>query len=431
MANDSFLITNVRIFTGEEFIERGYVHVQDGKIAAFGAGEASSSPNTPVLNRPEHTLLPGFIDAHIHADGGNTASIEQSLSFGVTTVCDMHNEHVNVKKLQKLAAADSSKDTYADFKSCGLAATIDGGWPEPVVTAHDKSEETRAAIKTWPKLSQPSDAAPFVEEQVAVGASYIKLMHESGSGLSHNFPLPSLELQSALVEAAHGHHLLAVAHALTLKGTIEVLRCGVDGLTHTFFDAPPTDELVALYKRNNAHCNPKLGAVGSLTTEGQALQQQYADDPLAKRLLLSPRARENLCACMAMGKAGGNVANAYDSVRRLHAAGVPIVVGSDAAGPALGTAYGLSLHMEMRLLVRETGMRPLDVLKGATSLTAARFGFEDRGVIETGRKADLVLVEGDVEEFLQGKVGTGLVLPVKGVWRDGVVAKVWKDVMES
>ncbi|KAK5005368.1 hypothetical protein LTR16_006763, partial [Cryomyces antarcticus] len=101
MANDSFLITNVRIFTGEEFIERGYVHVQDGKIAAFGAGEASSSPNTPVLNRPEHTLLPGFIDAHIHADGGNTASIEQSLSFGVTTVCDMHNEHVNVKKLQK------------------------------------------------------------------------------------------------------------------------------------------------------------------------------------------------------------------------------------------------------------------------------------------------------------------------------------------
>jgi adenine deaminase len=43
----------------------------------------------------------------------------------------------------------------------------------------------------------------------------------------------------------------------------------------------------------------------------------------------------------------------------------------------------------------------IDALKGARSLTADRFGFDDRGRVEVGRKADLVLVEGDVRKVLK------------------------------
>jgi cytosine/adenosine deaminase-related metal-dependent hydrolase len=137
---DSFIIQDVRIFTGTSEITSGHVQVTSGKITSFGAGPPSNVPEgTKVFSKPGHTLLPGFIDAHIHADKGKELALYQALRFGVTTVMDMHNEFPNVAKLKKIAAAE--KDMAADFKSSGLSATIDGGWPVPVVTAHDKTPE--------------------------------------------------------------------------------------------------------------------------------------------------------------------------------------------------------------------------------------------------------------------------------------------------
>jgi hypothetical protein len=43
-----------------------------------------------------------------------------------------------------------------------------------------------------------------------------------------------------------------VAHALAHDDTVAILKAGVDGLTHTFLDKPPSDEVIAAYKLNNA-----------------------------------------------------------------------------------------------------------------------------------------------------------------------------------
>jgi len=258
-------------------------------------------------------------------------------------------------------------------------------------------------------------------------------MHEPGTSLSLTIPVPSLTLQKALVDAAHSAKLIAVAHALSLSATMAMLSCGIDGLTHTFFDSPPPATLAAAYRANNAHCNPTLAAIGSLTTEGQPQQLAFAADPLARRLL-DDAARANLTLCMGAGaSSGGSVAHAYASVRALHQAGVPVVVGSDAAGPARGTAYGLSVHQELRLLVHECGMSAEEALAAATGVTAERFGFRDRGVLEVGRRADLVLLSGDVVDCLEvvGGGAHGLCLPVLGVWREGVVGDVWEGVMDG
>ena len=254
-------------------------------------------------------------------------------------------------------------------------------------------------------------------------------MHESGDVLFDKFPKLPLDAVKAVVDNAHANNVPVVAHAMSFDDTIEALECGVDGMTHTFVDqAKSVDKLLELYARNRAHCNPTLACMGSLTTEGAALQARFAQDPLAQRMLMSSSSRENLCKCMAMGKQGtAAVENAYNSVRALYRAGVPIIVGSDAAGPALGTAYGLSLHMEMHLLIHEVGMPPVDVLKGATSLTANRFGFADRGKLESGRLADLVLVEGDILKVLADR--THLCMPLKGVWREGIAAREWDGAL--
>lgn len=87
--------------------------------------------------------------------------------------------------------------------------------------------------------------------------------------------------------------------------------------------------------------------------------------------------------------------------------------GSDSA-PEVPSIFGASLHMELYFLVHKAGLTTLEALRSATSTTARCFGWSDRGVIEVGRKADLLLVEGNPMDDI------GELLNIRGIWRDGV-----------
>lgn len=255
------------------------------------------------------------------------------------------------------------------------------------------------------------------------GASHIKLMHELGDTLSMpDLPRPPLDIQRAVVDAAHERGLIAVGHALSHAGTLDLLAAGVDGLAHCFLDRPPNDGWIRTMLEQGTHCNPTLSLCASQTGQGAQLQRRFADDPLARRMLLGPRPSEDIgLACGSRHVA--SIENAYENTRAMYRAGVPLVVGSDAAGQAAGSAFGLGVHLEIYQLVHEVGMRPGEALRSATSLTTERFGFADRGVIEGGRLADLVLLEGDVRTALADK--DVLCLPVSMVWREGVPAEVY------
>lgn len=139
----SFIVKDVQIFTGEDVLENRNALIENTIIKYVG----NDAPSTvvPVVSGSGFALVPGLIDAHIHADKGRVLAREQSLRFGVTTVLDMHNEPSNVAKLKKVAK--EGKDV-ADFKSSCLAATVDQGWPAPIVTMHDKSEEVGISMST-------------------------------------------------------------------------------------------------------------------------------------------------------------------------------------------------------------------------------------------------------------------------------------------
>lgn len=318
----SFIIRDVRIFTGEETIPDGFVHVQDGKIKAVGP--SSDVPTTSTIksySKPNHTLLPGLIDCHIHADKANPIVLPQALRFGVTTVCEMHNELANVLKLKK----QTQEPDTASYKTSGQAATIENGWPIPVITAHDKSAETLAEIATWPKLSNRENVVEYLEwSGREIQPDYIKLMHESGTCMGLQLSYPSVELQRTIIEESHKRGYLAVAHALCLKDTLEVLEAGVNGLTHTICDQPPTQELVDAYKKNNAWLNPTLATIGSLTSEGKELQERFAHDARVKGLI-GEKELGRLCSCMAMASETSKVEYAYESVKMLRKAGIDIV----------------------------------------------------------------------------------------------------------
>lgn len=142
-----------------------------------------------------------------------------------------------------------------------------------------------------------------------------------------------------------------------------------------------------------------------------------------------------MCLCMSMATEECKVEYAYETVRQLKAAGVDVVwlvnssilleavlthgSGSDAAGPAIGTAWGLTMHQEMALFVNKCGFTPEEALKSATSVTARRFKFQDRGRIAEGLRADLVLVEGNPLENIDHT------LDLRAVWKGGVLCSAY------
>ncbi|KAI4863256.1 hypothetical protein F4820DRAFT_427449 [Hypoxylon rubiginosum] len=417
----SLLITDVRIFDGENEILRGSVLVKDGVIKQVVTGELEApDSSTVVISKPGHTLIPGIIDGHIHADiDEHYTALTQSLKFGVTTVCDMHQEVENIGKLRARATQDTDS---ADFKTSSQAATVSGGWPMAVITAFDKSEETRARIGTWPDLKTKADVETFIRDRVNDKADYIKVMHEDGNGLAFKPALPPLELQKDVIQLAHQHGFLVVAHALSLQRTIDMLNAGVDGMTHTFCDNPPTKELIDAYLANNAHCNPTLATIGSLTAEGLKEQEVYAHDPRVQRLI-SLEGQKRLCACMGFGNDKSKAEHAYQSVRELKAAGIDVILGSDSAGPAIGTAYGVTAHQELALFVNRCGFTPKEALKAGTSLVAKRLRLNDRGRIAEGLRADLVLIEGNPLEDIDKT------LDIKGVWKQGTLCSTYKGLL--
>lgn len=280
-----------------------------------------------------------------------------------------------------------------------------------------------AMVDTWPSLTVDT-AASFVSNHKANGANYIKLMQENGCSLAmptNSIPSASVELQTAVVDAAHAEGLLVVGHATARESTEIVLKSGADGLTHTFCDQHPTEDIIALYKKNNAFVVPTLVVISSLTGELQAEREELASLAYDKLGLVDEFTKQNMSEFIGLRSEEATVEHAYSTIRMFIKHGVDVVAGTDSAAGLKGTAIGPSLWLELRLYVEKCGMSVLDALRSATGLCADRFQFTDRGKVEVGRRADLILVNGDPTERLadlwEGEKGG-----VQAVWKLGLRA---------
>jgi hypothetical protein len=331
--------------------------------------------------------------------------------------------------LQKLANEQANKSKYADFKCCGLGAVFENGWPKQVIKKvledHPQVDQVvDHVVSTWPKIREPEDAEPFVRQQVEKhGASYIKVFHELGDTLGIDLVSPRPDVVKAVVEAAHRHGVIAVGHALSHAGALALLDAGIDGLAHIFLDEASDDFIMRMVSQQ-VHCNPTLVLCASHTKENREIRQQFLTDPFAKKMMMEDPMDKPL-GFAEHQRPRASIQHAYKTVRELYRAGVPILAGTDASGQGFDIPFGLGVHLELYLLAHEVGMTPEDVLKTATSTPADRFGFNDRGRIEAGRKADLVLIDGDVASVLSNQ--DQRCLPIIGVWRDGELATVFRD----
>ncbi|MCH8027399.1 MAG: amidohydrolase family protein [candidate division Zixibacteria bacterium] len=366
-----FAIENVRVFDGESVYENTTVIFQNGKITAIGS-DIDIPEKVEVISGEGRTLLPGLIESHSHIAAAS--ALEQALAFGVTTAMGMHEDPVAVSAL---------KSEQSEGKAFGRADIFSAG---NLVTA-PKGHGTEYG-RDIPTIERAEDAQKFVDERIAEGSDYIKIVYQPCEGCMPSIDYETLE---ALIKAAHKRNKLAIVHIHPLEFAEGAVKAGADGLAHMFADHVPDSAFVEQMSQQNTFVIVTLGVTYCFGggAGGEALATDYRVAPY-----LDAPAAEWLAITNPNPKPGGwfDPDTVKISLKLLHDKGIRLLAGSDP--PNRGTAFGISVHREMDILV-EAGLSPLEALKSATSLPASVFNLTDRGRIGVGLRADLLLVEGD------------------------------------
>lgn len=374
----------------------GDVVIADGRIVEVGTGLDGDE----AVDCRGKTTVPGLFDCHVHvtANGPDlllalnkpfsypyyeaVVNLQRTLEAGITTVRDAGGADLGVKEAVErgLVQGPRMKISITILSQTG---GHNDGW---MVCGVDLNGQQVPGVPT-PLVDGVAEVRRKVRELVRAGADQIKVC-TSGGVLSPrddprhaHFRLDELEEFVAQAAAAHTY---VMAHAQATDGIKNAVRAGIRSIEHgVFLD----EEAIGMMLENGTWLVPTLSApIG-------VLEAVEAGASMPPQMIAKAR----------------DVIDAHrESIRAAVAAGVRIAMGTDSGvGP-----HGTNLR-ELQLM-EEVGMAPADALAATTSSAAALLGVEgELGTVEAGKRADLVVIDGDALEF------AGLRERVEQVWKDG------------
>lgn len=349
--------------TGSEPQHDRAVYIQDEQIVEIGPGGRVPS-DAELLDLREFSVLPGLIDAHVHlvfSAGTNAladvlkeddqllllravAAGRQALRGGITTVRDLGGRGGVTFRLRDAIAQGIVAGPR--ILAAGSPITITGGHCHFLGLEADGEAQVRAAARG----------------QLKAGANCLKIMSTGGRmtpGTNTTVAQYTVgELAAAVEEAARAHVPLA-AHALGTEGIRNATAAGVTTIEHCNWLGPDGSVQFDEYVAKDMAAR-KVAVVATLT-------------PLQRA---APVLRGAVMECM----------------RRMRELGVPFVAGTDAGTSLLPFD---SLPRELEILVDDVGMTPLEAIRAATGGSAEVLGISSVGTLEPGRRADVLVVEGD------------------------------------
>ncbi len=368
------LIDDVQLWdgTGSPEQPKMSVEVRDGRIYWIGSASQwqGSRATVRVVDGRARTLIPGLMDCHVHysSPGGPdwiarftdplpeismraVELAEASLRSGVTTARDVGAPHGVSIRLARAARAGEIRAPNIHAAGTWIAHR---GTYVSFARHFGEADELRDAIRT----------------EIEAGADLIKVAlagWNEGARPQGASDIPFDEkLLAVAVEAAHGSGFKIACHANDPTSCRIAARAGVDSLEHGMF--LEASDLAAMAK-SKTYLVPTMSVWDSML--------YYA------RVVEWPEARKKRAEDLRHGS--------WAAVTAAIRAGVQIALGTDAGG---GAARHGRIAREAELMV-ECGMEPHDALITGTSSAARLIGEGERGTIEEGKIADLVLLDGN------------------------------------
>lgn len=366
---------------------RGDVLIRDGRIAEIGP-RLRAPRGARVIDARGQALLPGFFDVHTHWTPGGSPAVTPDIATayveaGVTTVNDFH---------QPPEAFEPRRRWLSTLATPHVNLTARMSTPGGHGADWADQNTTR-----W--VNTPEAARAGVEAIAPYGPDLIKAFADGWRyGQSADNTSMDEATLAAVVDAAHARGVKVVTHTVTVTRGGQAARAGVDIIVHSLQDREVDVETIADMKAHKTAYAPTL-AVYEPVKPGQT--------PPAD--MDSPRMRQSL----------RKFQFALDNVRRLQEAGVLIALGTDAGMP--GTPHGVATLREMELLV-QAGLTPTQALMAGTANSAEAMGvLADRGTISVGKRADLVLVEGQPwRDIADVRRTRGVIIDGRPVYGPGV-----------
>jgi imidazolonepropionase-like amidohydrolase len=392
-----YLLRPDRVFDGEQMHEGWQVLVKNKQIVEAG-NVKNFPPQATIIELKGCTLLPGLIEGHSHVflhPYNETTWEDQVLK---ESRAERTARAVNHVKATLLAGFTTTRDLGTEgnqYDDVGLKIAINKGViPGPHMLVSTKAiviSGSYAPKAVSPDVTFPQGAAEVgnseelakeIRTQIGRGADWIKLYADYRIGSDkESLPTFSEEEMAMAVKMAAGNNRQVAAHSSTPEGMRRATMAGVATIEHGDNGTP---EVFRLMKEKGVALCPTIAADNAVS-QYKGWKKGIDPDPEAIR-------------------------NKKKSFAAALEAGVTICMGGD---------VGVFTHgdnaREMELMV-EYGMKPVDVLRSATSVNADVFKINNKaGRIKAGLPADILVVEGNPATQISQ------IRKVKLVMKDGMV----------
>lgn len=396
---------------------RATVIVRGERIAAVGR-DVEIPSGARVIRAEGQTLLPGLFDLHTHlpyasaprVTGDWPKNLKAYLYSGVTSVVDFGTYPETFEPMRRLVSTGAVEGPRIHFAA---RMTTPGG---------HGAEGGRGDFFTL-EVQTPRAARAAVRRVLPYRPDAIKVFTDGWRyDTAPDMTSMNEETLAAIVDEAHKNGIEVLTHTVTLEGAKIAARAGVDVIAHGVGDREADKELVELMRakgttyvstlavyepRGRDILSPLLAAVlepavraeimPPLTEprppqdDAEAVPTQQA--PTEAAPAPSPNAPEAAPARASETARRRRWRNLLHNISALNAAGVRFGAGTDAG--VTNTHHGWATLRELLLLVRG-GLTPLQAITAATLESAKALHVEgERGSIETGKLADLLLVAGE------------------------------------
>ena len=423
-SNKPILITNATVFTGDadrQVLENVDILMKNGRIARMGTFPLPRS-GCEEIDGTGKMVIPGLIDHHIHIHSPGAPpgfpvmpddtlldrNLSSYLYAGVTTVFDMAGPLEELEALRQRAEAGDRVNPRLFY--AGKCLNVKGGhpdymlrsmipWPIDVLTIN----------KVMFQVSDQEDIREAIRQNKAHGANMTKIMVDQ---LPLGIPSLYEDLTGRIVAESTAAGFAVGAHIGSESDIITGLNAGVRFFAHAPYRSSLSDATIQKMKANRSVIIPTLVVFDytadffqhslAFTSMDKAILDPnilnaYMEFPPEKLKVSDPRMESWIHDLITYRDIK------FDNVRRMKAAGITIVAGTDS--PNVATVGGSSLHTELRLLVEKCGFSPEEAVMAATGVSGKWMetltGTKGLGQIQAGGPADIVILNQDFRQDIR------------------------------